>query len=315
MSFLALAMFLSGSGGAAGLSAAVNAAAKSFSDKTRATASGLVLAGFGLSAFAFSTLGHVLFGGDAGGLLLILSVGTGVPMFIASFIVRAVPPTTNDTQGYEPVGSGDEELNGYHSQHASLELPRSRSPPIHRRTGSHDISKRADGSKPAGYSYKPAELAASLDFWILAVILAILCGTGLMYINNVGSVALALTRQGSLEYDQRVVSSWQAKQVATVSIWNCLGRIIGGIFSDSCKTKFSMKRVSDGSSRTSEDRLTQLADMVLACCNGFVYHFSAIRTQHCLGTASLGSLNAFGFRIWDPVQCHSDASTRMVWNG
>ena len=244
LSFLALAMFLSGSGGAAGLSAGVNAAAKSFSDKTRATASGLVLAGFGLSAFAFSTLGHALFGGDAGGLLLLLSLGTGVPMFIASFIVRAVPPTTRDTHGYEPVGTGDEEVEGYHSRHASLELARSRSPHNHSRTASHDISKHTDGIKPAGYSYKPSELAASLDFWILFVILALLCGTGLMYINNVGTVALALTRQGRLEYDQRVVSAWQAKQVATISIWNCLGRIIGGIFSDFCKTRFSMKRVS-----------------------------------------------------------------------
>ena len=49
-----------------------------------------------------------------------------------------------------------------------------------------------------------------------------------MYINNVGTVALALARMGSLTYDKRSVSAWQAKQVATVSIWNAAGRILGG---------------------------------------------------------------------------------------
>ncbi|ORX36103.1 major facilitator superfamily domain-containing protein, partial [Kockovaella imperatae] len=234
---LAFAMFLSGSGGAGGLSAAVNAAAKSFSDQTRATASGLVLAGFGLSAFAFSTLGHVIFGGDAGGLLLLLSFGTGIPIFLGSFIVRAVPPAT--ANGYEPV-SALEEGEGYVSRNTSVELSRSRSPrPRHRH------AEPEDGKAPlrAGHSYTPFELLFTSDFWIIGVILALLCGTGLMYINNVGSVALALTREGKVDYDPRVVSAWQAKQVATVSIWNCMGRIIGGIYSDFCKTRFGMERI------------------------------------------------------------------------
>ena len=207
----------------------MNAAAKSFSDQTRATASGLVLAGFGLSAFAFSTLGHVIFGGDAGGLLMLLSFGTGIPLFIGSFVVRSVPPTSSkhDYAGYEPVAAGQDEE--YTSSRSSLELSRSRSPRSPRSQLprlSQDVGKR--GQPPPGHSYAPLELLVSLDFWILGVILALLCGTGLMYINNVGAVALALTRQGSIDYDQRAVSSWQAKQVATVSIWNCSGRILGG---------------------------------------------------------------------------------------
>lgn len=52
-----------------------------------------------------------------------------------------------------------------------------------------------------------------------------------MYINNVGTVALALAREGLLLYDKRAVSAWQAKQVATISLWNASGRIIGGMSS------------------------------------------------------------------------------------
>ena len=237
LAFLCFSMFLSGAGGAGGLSASVNSAAKSFSDKTRATASGLVLAGFGLSAFMFSSIGHLLFEGDAGGLLLLLSFGTGVPMFIGSFLVRPVPPASSQTtDGYEPVSDEvDDEISNRYSRSGSVELARSQSPaarvrPGHAPHASQSSSKYlGDGKKSKFLAfYTPLDLARSYDFWLLFIILALTCGTGLMYINNVGTVALALARQGSLTYDGRVVSGWQAKQVATVSMWNCMGRILGG---------------------------------------------------------------------------------------
>lgn len=48
---MALSLFCTGSAGSAGLGSAMNTAARSFPDKTRASATGTVLAGFGLSAF------------------------------------------------------------------------------------------------------------------------------------------------------------------------------------------------------------------------------------------------------------------------
>jgi len=92
-------------------------------------------------------------------------------------------------------------------------------------------------------AYTPLQLLYMLDFQALFFILALLCGTGLMYINNVGTVALALAREGKMEYDVRAISSWQAKQVATVSIWNCAGRILGGIVSDFGKSRFHIRRI------------------------------------------------------------------------
>ncbi|CAE7230296.1 unnamed protein product [Rhizoctonia solani] len=80
-----------GIAGNAGITSAMNAAAKSFPDRTRATITGMVASGFGLSAFFFSTASHVLFPGDTAALLLILALGSSLAMLLGVFIVRPVP--------------------------------------------------------------------------------------------------------------------------------------------------------------------------------------------------------------------------------
>jgi hypothetical protein len=251
-------MFSTGFGGSGSSCAAINAVAKSFSDSTRATMTGAVLAGFGLSAFMFSTVGHILFDGEAGGLLLLLAFGTGMPMVIGSFIVRPVSPASQGA-GYERIGEEEEELlvdetEGYvgstgnaleRIRSTSLELSRSISPHqrgrphVHFATTdpdagaavsakSHTRTSSVGSISPIHLSYSPSDLVVSPDFWLVFAVLALLCGTGLMYINNAGTVALALARGGKLVYDKKVVSGWQAKQVGTFSVWNCSGRIIGG---------------------------------------------------------------------------------------
>lgn len=242
---------------------------------------GAVLAGFGLSAFTFSTLGHLLFGADAAGLLLLLTFGTGMPLFAGSFLVRPVPPRSQI--GYEPILDATEDLidespdvedvNGdriSHIRSTSLELTRSNSPAPRGRhvhfnqnaggsSTKHARNSSVGSISPMNLSFTPLDLIRSLDFWLLFAVLAVLCGTGLMYINNAGTIALALGREGRLDYDKKRVSAWQAKQVALVSIWNCLGRILGGEYgfllpfdelnstgmaSDFCKTRYKVQRVS-----------------------------------------------------------------------
>lgn len=257
---LSFAMFLTGFGGSGGLCASVNAVAKSFSDSTRATMTGAVLAGFGLSAFAFSTAGHLLYDGDAGGLLMLLAFGTGLPMVIGSFFIQPVISASLE-EGYERIGEEEEilvdESEAYHglagsslerTRSSSLELSRSLSPhprgrhhvhfagtdpatEIRRKAVKHVRTSSQGSVSPLHLSYSPRDLMVSLDFWLIFAVLAILCGTGLMYINNAGTVALALARNGKLEYDKKMVSGWQARQVGTVSIWNCTGRIVGGEYS------------------------------------------------------------------------------------
>ncbi|KAK4685150.1 hypothetical protein P7C73_g5008, partial [Tremellales sp. Uapishka_1] len=276
---MCLTLTMTGFGGSAGLSASMNAVAKSYPDATRASASGMVLAGFGLSAFMFSTLGQKIYHGEAGGLLFLLTIGTSAPMLIGSFIVRAIPSEAAGAglgEGYSPIrmeaGASDEDIatrDSYESpslrvtRSNSLELSRSISPPRGRaphthahfadptsgsttpsKLPSHIRSSSFASLSPTAISLQPMDLLFSLDFGILFATLALLCGMGLMYINNVGTVALVLGRKGEWGYDSREISRWQAKQVGTVSIWNCLGRIFGGLGSDLCKSKLKMRRVS-----------------------------------------------------------------------
>ncbi|KAA1479102.1 MFS general substrate transporter [Dentipellis sp. KUC8613] len=82
---------LTGLGGNAGLTSAINATANSFPDVSRGTVVGIVISGFGLSAFFFSSLSHILFPGNTSDFLLILALGTALPMILGFFFVRRIP--------------------------------------------------------------------------------------------------------------------------------------------------------------------------------------------------------------------------------
>jgi hypothetical protein len=49
------------------------------------------MSGYGLSAFLFSTISHIFFVGSASPLLLLLSLGSSIPMILGFFFVRPVP--------------------------------------------------------------------------------------------------------------------------------------------------------------------------------------------------------------------------------
>lgn len=89
---LALSVFsyMTGAGGNCGLTASVNTVAKSFPEYMRATTVGIVLSGFGLSAFYFGALSNWLFPGDTSSFLLFLALGTSLPVVIGFFTVRPV---------------------------------------------------------------------------------------------------------------------------------------------------------------------------------------------------------------------------------
>jgi hypothetical protein len=80
------------------------------------------------------------------------------------------------------------------------------------------------------------------DFWLIFVIMSLLSGTGIMYINNVGSISQALFAKGNPNYDEATASRWQAAQVSAISITNFLGRILIGITSDFAKNRFHLPR-------------------------------------------------------------------------
>ncbi|CED85214.1 Major facilitator superfamily domain, general substrate transporter [Phaffia rhodozyma] len=115
---LSLASFLTGAGSGAGLSGGLNSVAKSFPDATRATATGVVLAGYGLSAFLFSSISHVFFPGDTSSFLLLLSWGCFIPCFVGIFIIQPVIPPVH-SPAYNACESGWNRIDGTDLNHVA----------------------------------------------------------------------------------------------------------------------------------------------------------------------------------------------------
>ncbi|KAF8341288.1 major facilitator superfamily domain-containing protein [Cantharellus anzutake] len=282
---LAIFSYCSGAGGNAGLTAALNATAKSFPDNTRASVTGLVVSGFGLSAFVFSTLAHTVFPGDTSNFLLVLALGTSLPMVIGALIVKVVQQP-GESGSYAPIAA--EEDLGDENSYASVHRRRSGEITVRQRSRSSssfdlqvpefgtrlqfpasgamyqhvdldDISEAhevpdVETARNTGTPSPPNEMILDIygkeliktsDFWLIFFILSLLAGTGLMWINNVGSLTQALVAQGRpKDWDQELAAKLQAAHVSIISITNCLGRVIIGLVADFCKHRFSVRRVA-----------------------------------------------------------------------
>lgn len=82
------------------------------------------------------------------------------------------------------------------------------------------------------------------DFWLIFSILLFLSGTGLMYINNVGSIAQALyINDNHGDWNELEGSKLQATQVSLTSLGNCAGRVLVGISADMAHNRWGWPRV------------------------------------------------------------------------
>ncbi|KAF8531646.1 major facilitator superfamily domain-containing protein [Gautieria morchelliformis] len=80
------------------------------------------------------------------------------------------------------------------------------------------------------------------EFWVLFCILSIQSGTGLMYINNVGTIAQALLAKGNPDYDRIKAVHLQTAQVSLISLANCGSRIAFGAGADFLKSRYAIHR-------------------------------------------------------------------------
>ena len=67
---------------------------------------GLVLSGFGLSAFYFAAISRLLYSGDTSSLLLFRALGTSFPMILGYFLVRPIPLPYPDVSTEEELIAG-----------------------------------------------------------------------------------------------------------------------------------------------------------------------------------------------------------------
>lgn len=309
--------FVTGVGGNAAITASLNGTAKSFPDHSRATVTGLVISGFGLSAFLFSSIAHLFFPGNTSDFLLLLALGTSIPPLIGMFFIRIVPhgPHPDHTEpitaggvpaaaeafspvvgpeAYDRLDDHDEEedaqgrRSSVHYQPGSMRAPSSpnmRRPLLSRIsfsrpqgdtrrqsiTSPHPLNDRASDEgeetefeelRESTSSLLPKphpndkpyvkithrdlhgwDLVKSSDFWLIFCILSLLSGTGLMYINNVGSITQALFIGDHGSWEEHAGSKIQSQQVSLTSLGNCAGRAIVGISADFVHSRTGAPRV------------------------------------------------------------------------
>ncbi|KAI5992652.1 hypothetical protein EDC04DRAFT_1295271 [Pisolithus marmoratus] len=245
---------LTGLGANASQISAVNTVAKSFPESARATTTALVLSGFGLSAFWFSTIAQIFFPGDTSALLLLLSLATSIPSLIAVFVVRPVPlpptcpgPEGDQTSNYEHIPNG--EVVPFTTDCPVIaEEDTCRTPLLGAEPEVGSSSTLAIGytkgrSRPDTLlDIHGTMLFRTLDFYFLFMIILFLAGTGVMYINNVGAITLALVAKSNPAYDETEASKQQGVQVSTLSIGNFIGRILIGLISDFARSYFRLPR-------------------------------------------------------------------------
>ncbi|KAJ3072402.1 hypothetical protein HDU98_003684 [Podochytrium sp. JEL0797] len=90
------------------------------------------------------------------------------------------------------------------------------------------------------YAQKELPLFIQRDAWLLFISFILLAGTGLMYINNVGAVVVALS---PLNASPSEIQSTQRLHVGILSLCNCAGRIATGMGSDVLINRFKLSRL------------------------------------------------------------------------
>lgn len=278
---------LSGVGNSGAFTAAMNAQAKSFSGSQRGSATAIVLAGYGLSAFMYSTLSHELFPGNTSDFLLLLAFGSAASFFVGIALIRILPEGSSTATSSSPPTT------------TSANLPSDRPANFRRRTSS-DLGARVylsddgeglddamgddddeEAAAALGHSERAGllddsrrqDLSASVDitgrkllkrpdFQLLFLIMCLISGSGLLLINNVGTITRTL-----YEFNHRVpgggngnhgghhhkgvreavtnlaldllkadenaaIQQEQAHQVSAISIGNASGRVLVGFLSD-----------------------------------------------------------------------------------
>ncbi|KAL7915602.1 serine incorporator domain-containing protein [Trichoderma velutinum] len=261
--------YLTGLGGCMAFAGAVKTSALNWPSH-RGTATAFPLAGFGLSAFFFSFLGAVFFPGSTSSFLMLLSWGTFGLTFLGYFFLKVYPqvsyqevptqapgsqpprerarsitePGTSsnpdavhsnpDTSSRAPPASdasraaifSDTEAGGdpLIDETSSLMPEVVTADIVGRSSVDQDVSHRVD--------IRGVKLLLCLDFWQLFSIMAILAGTGLMTINNIGNDANALWKHYDPSVDEPFLVSHQQIHVSILSVFNFVGRLLSGIGSD-----------------------------------------------------------------------------------
>lgn len=238
---LAFGMLCTGIGSSTALSSAAGGVARSFGPKVRATVMGFTSAGFGLAAFFWAGIGHVLFSDNTASFLLLLSLGTAGLILVGAFGLRIPDTLKNGETSPHLTGDDYQPLQGNSSSDVpSLPLPAQQQSPRHEQP-TRELTHGAD------VDIYGRTLIKTVDFWFLWIVMGCCCGTSLMIINNIGTIVATLHFKQYHDAPNPItipsVAHFQSAQVSLLSIFNCLGRVFAGTLSDTLQTRYGLPRV------------------------------------------------------------------------
>ena len=277
---LCLFSFFTGAGSCSAFTASIKAAALNFPDH-RGTATAFPLAAFGLSAFFFSTIALAL-PHDTSHFLLLLATGTVVLPTVSFFFLSSPPSRGiyeqlphHEDQRLHRTRSTDEraQISNQHtgtpqkqptsttipksstseifeeddpiansSEDASLLSSNSTTRPGTPRLGENKSSEASADGLPPDLDIRGMRLLPHREFWLLFVLLGLMCGIGLMTINNIGGVAQSLWLFDDPETPGSFIANRQVLHVGILSIMSFSGRLTSGIGSDILVRKYQLSR-------------------------------------------------------------------------
>lgn len=179
---LMLYSWFTGLGSCAGNTAGLNAVARAFSSESRGLAFGIVVACYGLSAFFYSSIAGWLVADDTQAFLVILASGTFISLFGSGLFLT--PDRIQNA--YAPVPttpSSNQRLYRTRSTSTAADEPPIESPTDDLEQEVEDKLEGKRNTDQGGIS-----LLKVNDYWALMLLTFCLTGTGLMWINSVGTV-------------------------------------------------------------------------------------------------------------------------------
>jgi hypothetical protein len=261
MVMLCLFSFITGMASCSAFSASIKTAALNYPD-ARGTATAFPLAAFGLSALFFAVIALAL-PHDTYSFLMLLAVGTFIMPILAFPFLNVTPPNTYAALSQ---GSGSRRKSTA-DESSALNSPvtssfRETSPPPYLTSNVRDSpfyddeeasAEDLNRSKHSEQLVRESLEHSALDvrgwplvyysqFWIIFALLGILTGIGLMTINNIGIVTLALWRHSDRDVSKNFITRTQSMHVSILSFCSFSGRLISGIGSDWLVKRFGASR-------------------------------------------------------------------------
>ncbi|GAB7358981.1 hypothetical protein MBLNU230_g5055t1 [Neophaeotheca triangularis] len=236
VSMLSFLLFLTGVGSCSAFSAALKVSATNW-PQHRGTATAFPLSAFGLSALFFTTVSGFAFPDSTGDYLLLLAVGTTCLVSVGMIFLKIIRPESH----YEAVPGDDRP--GI-SRKDSNQMHRTKSPHSRQSSANADETSSLVSSGPGDipesrpHAHAHTEditgfaLLKSPKFWQLFIMLGLLCGVGLMTINNIGNNARSLWHHYDDSASRDFIQKRQLMHVSILSFFSFLGRLSSGIGSD-----------------------------------------------------------------------------------